>query len=241
MARKSFNWSLLDRDRLYSMLYKAGKHLIGKKLPVDDLHRLLSKHIKSHLPVKVRQVKGIVAQEGLIYMGGTYYSEYDENNQRQVEIVFSYNMFDTHLTVTRYRWQRVCLLFADTILHEIIHMRQYRARGFKTLPGYESTAHFAKQRRDQEYYGDRDEMGAFSFNIACELIDRFGFDLDTISEYINSNKAKNHKRTSYYRYLKAFEFDHNHKIMKKIKRKVLSQLSYAHVGKPFRTPDHLTY
>jgi len=241
MARKSFNWSLLDRDSLYSMLYKAGKYLVGKKLPVDDLHRLLSKHIKSHLPVKVRQVKGIVAQEGLIYMGGTYYSEYDENNQRQVEIVFSYNMFDTHLTVTRYRWQRVCLLFADTILHEIIHMRQYRARGFKTLPGYESTAHFAKQRRDQEYYGDRDEMGAFSFNIACELIDRFGFDSDTISEYINSNKAKHHKRTSYYRYLKAFEFDHNHKIMKKIKRKVLSQLSYAHAGKPFRTPDHLTY
>ena len=241
MARKSFNWSLLDRNSLYSMLYKAGKHLIGKKLLVDDVHSLLSKHIKSHLPVKVKQVKGVVAQEGLMYMGGTYYSEYDENNQRQVEVVFSYNMFDEHLTVTRYRWQRMCILFADTILHEIIHMRQYRARGFKTLPGYESTAHFAKQRRDQEYYGDRDEMGAFSFNIACELIDRFGFDLDTISEYINSNQAKNHKRTSYYRYLKAFEFDHNHKIMKKIKRKILSQLPYAHAGKPFRTPDHLTY
>ena len=34
--RKDFNWSLLDRDTLYSMLYSAGSGLIGKKVVVKD-------------------------------------------------------------------------------------------------------------------------------------------------------------------------------------------------------------
>lgn len=241
--RKDFNWSLLDRDNLYSMLYSAGREIVGKKFAVRDLQKLLSTHIKSHLPVKVvRRQNDPTQKRGLIYMGGAYYSDYDKNYYtRFIEIVLSYHPKDTTVKLTEYRWTRLCQLFADTILHEIIHMRQYRSRNFKAIPGYESTAYYHKQRVSQQYYGDRDEMGAFSFNIACDMIDRFGYDRNRIQKYLDSLQAKRHKKTIYHQYLAAFDWNHNHPRVRQMKKKILHQLEYAYVGKPFKTTNHLTY
>lgn len=241
-ARISFNWSELDRYNLSAMLYRAKASIVGQRLTVNEVHKRIAKHIKAHLPVRVTQRKDASQHQGLIYMGGMYHSEYDRKGfTRHIEIVLSYHPDDTALTVTEYRWRRLCSLFADTILHEIIHARQYRSRNFKAIPGYESTAEFAKQRRDQSYYGDKDEMGAFAFNIACEMTDRFGFNYSAIAKYMDSDQAKKHKRTSWNRYLAAFDWNHNHKIIRKMKKKVRNHLDNAYIGKPFKTTDHLTY
>jgi hypothetical protein len=37
--RQDFNWSQLDRNNLYSMLYTAGVDIVGKKMPVKTLHQ----------------------------------------------------------------------------------------------------------------------------------------------------------------------------------------------------------
>lgn len=239
--RKPFNWSQLDRYNLYSMLNKVGPRIVGKRLPVAQIHKILTTHIKAHIPIRVRYKEDAGQEPGLIYIGGTYYSDYDKSGRRQIEVILSYCLFDEYLRISKSRWSRICSLFADTILHEVIHMRQYRTRNFKAIPGYESTAHLAKQRKDQEYYGDKDEMGAFSFNIACELVDKFGYDPSAIWAYIDSNHCKRNKRSTYLRYLRAFDFNHNHKIIRKIKRKIMNQLPYAYHGKPFKTTDYLTY
>ncbi len=241
--RKDFNWSLLDRDNLYSILYSAGKDIIGKKIAIKDLQKYLSAHIKSNLPVKVvRRQNDLKQKRGLVYLGGTYYSDLDKNNNsRFIEIVLSYHPFDTVIKLTEYRWTRLCQLFSDTVLHEIIHMRQYRSRNFKSIPGYESTAYYHKQRVNQEYYGDRDEMGAFSFNIACEMIDRFGTDYTAIQKYLDGLQSKRHKKTSYHNYLSAFEWNHDHPRVRQMKKKIIGQLEYAQRGKPFKTTNHLTY
>lgn len=241
--RKDFNWSLLTRDNLYSMLYNAGKDIVGKKLPVKDLQKLISAQIKHHLPVKVVRKRNDASQKpGLVYMGGTYYSDLDKNGYtRFIEIVLCYHPLDEKIKLTEYRWMRVCELFADTILHEVIHMRQYRSRNFKSIPGYESTAYYHKQRVNQEYYGDRDEMGAFSFNIACDLVDRFGNNRAVIQKYMDSMQAKRHKKTTYHKYLAAFDWNHNHPKIRQMKKKILTQLDYAAAGKPFKTTNYLTY
>jgi len=241
--RPDFNWSLLDRENLYSMLYSAGRDVVGKRMAVKDLQKILSRHIKSHLPVRVvRRQNDYTQQRGCIYLGGTYYADYDSNQtSRFIEILLCYHPLDEKIRLTEYRWTRLCQLFSDTILHEIIHMRQYRSRNFKCIPGYESTAHYRKQRMDQEYYGHRDEMGAFSFNIACELVDRFGHEPQSIKRYMDSMQSKRHKKTSYHKFLKAFDWDHDHARVKKMKKKIIKQLEYAAIGRPFKTTTHLTY
>jgi len=241
--REGFNWSLLDRNNLYGMLYGAGRDIVGKKMSVCALQKYLSTYIKSNLPIKVKRWQHDASQtRGFPYIGGLYDSELDKKgNTRFIEIILSYHPNDREVKITEYRWNKLCTLFADTVLHEIIHMRQYRSRNFKDIPGYESTAYYRKQRIDQEYYAHRDEMCAFSFNIACDMIHKFGYDPKTIKKYMDSMQSKRHKRTTYCKYLTAFDWNHNHPKIRQMKIKILKQLEYAAIGKPFKTNTHLTY
>jgi hypothetical protein len=240
--RQDFNWSQLNRNNLYSMLYSAGSDIVGQKMPVKLLHKRLSAHIKSCLPVTIKKWQYDHKQDrGFPYMGGSYDSVLDKKGkQRFVEVVLSYHPKDREICITNYRWRRLCSLFADTILHEMIHVRQYRSRNFKDIPGYESTAHYHKQRQDQEYYGHRDEMGAFSFNIACEMLDKFGYDPVTIRNYMD-NLPKRLKKGTFTKFLATFDYNHDHIKVKQMKQKVLKQLEYAAIGRPFKTTTHLTY
>lgn len=240
MSRRPFNWYSLDREILFDMLNGARNQIVGRELLVEELHKILTKQVKKHLPIRVKLQRDASHEPGLLYIGGCYYSEYDRKRQdRFIEVVFSYFMFDRHLTISAYRWSRICEVFADTILHEIIHMRQYRTRKFKDLPGYESTALLAKTRRTQNYYGHPDEIGAYSFNIACELYEKFDGNRKSIEKYLNGKHVYRTKRSSYLNYLKTFES--NHPVLKRLKKKVLFYLPYAEIGKPFKSPDYLTY
>jgi hypothetical protein len=240
--RQDFNWSQLNRTNLYNMLYSAGTDIVGRKMPVKMLHKCLSTHIKSCLPVTIKKWQYDAKQDrGFPYMGGSYDSVLDKKSKKKfIEVVLSYHPQDTELRITNYRWRRLCSLFADTILHEIIHMRQYRSRNFKDIPGYESTAYYHRQRQDQEYYGHRDEMGAFSFNIACEMIDKFGYDPVAIRNHMDTLTSRTKKGT-FTKFLAAFDWDHDHIKVRQMKQKVLRQLEYAAIGCPFKTTTHLTY
>ena len=241
-TRKPYNWALLTRNNLYRLLYSIREQVTNREIPVDQIQKILSAHIRRNIPVRVKNIKDTTTNQGWIYIGGMYYSDVDRKKQtRPIEINFNYNMFDEKIYLTKYRFQQMCRLFADTILHEVVHMRQYRARKFKAIPGYLSTAERAKDRRAQEYYGDTDEMGAFSFNIACEMIDRFGYDPGAIGQYMAGPGARRHKRNCYHRYLKAFNWDTEHKIIRRLRHKVMCQLDNACMGQPFKTSDHLTY
>ena len=241
MSRKPFNWSLLDRSTLYSMLYKLKSEVVGRRIPIDELTGLISKHIKRHLPVKVTSSRIKEAKEGEVWVGGMYHSDYDRKGYtRFIEVQLAYPENIESTKITGYRWQRVCTVFADVMLHEIIHCRQFRARNFKAIPMYQSNAQYAKERKEQEYYGDRDEMGAHSFNMAQDMVDKFGWDTSSIMYYLD-NTPKHKRPNAWQRFLKAFDWDHNHPKVRQMKRKILKQLEYAHIGKPFKTSDHLTY
>lgn len=242
MEREPFNWSLLTRNALYSMLNAIQSKIVDKNLTVEQLHGLMARHVKKHLPIKVRLDRDPTNSKGYVYVGGTYYSEIDSSNKpRYIEIIFSYNADQRRFRLSRHRWQRLCMLFADTMLHELIHTRQYRSRKFKWLPGYESTAYYAKVRKAQNYYGDTDEIGAFAYNIACDLYDKFGDDFDAAAKYLDSNQYRRHKRTSFFKYMETFDHNHEHPIIKRVKRKALSNLPKAQLGKPFLTSNYLTY
>ena len=238
---KTINWATLDRAILYSFFYSLGKEIVGKWLTPDQIQKKISKHIKSTIPVKVTKAIDGIVKENHVYIGGWYYSVEDKKGKSGICIEFSYNPFDEKIKLTNYRWRRMSLLFADVLLHEMIHMRQFRARNFKLIPGYQSTAESAKERRTQTYYGDRDEMGAYAFNIACEMLDRFGYDPTSIKRYMDTNQANRHKNSYWYKYLTTFDWNHNHKIICRMKQKIMHQLENAYYGKPFKTTDWLTY
>ena len=242
MTRQAFNWSALDRNTLYSMLYSLKSEIVDKRLPIGEITRQLSKHIKAHLPVKVVSNRHKPVKSDEIWIGGAYYSDDDKQGKKRfIEIGFSFPTATQTLKTSSYRWERICTLFADTVLHEIIHTRQYRARNFKDIPGFESTAYYAKDRAWQEYYGHRDEMGAHAFNLAQDMIDKFGVDPKAIREYLDSAVPKRVRPNSWGRFMKAFEYDHAHPKVRQMKHKIMTQLENAYYGKPFKTSNYLTY
>ena len=242
MARKAFNWSLLNRDNLYSMLYNLKPEIVDKRLPIAEITSIISKHIKAQLPLKITSNRFAPVKPGEVWIGGAYHSYLDKaGNKRFIEVELAFPTTANTMKTSLYRWERMCHLFADTVLHEIIHTRQYRARNFKDIPGYESTAYYAKDRREQEYYGHRDEMGAHSFNLAQDMIDKFDFDTKAIKNYLDSPVPKRVRPNGWGRFMKAFEYDHSHPKVNQMKRKIMSQLEYAYTGKPFKTTNHLTY
>ena len=238
----AFNWSQLDRETLYSMLYELKSEIVDRRLSIGEITSILSKHIKANLPVKVTSSRHKPVKKGEVWIGGAYHSYYDkEGKSRFIEVELAFPTNANTMKTSLYRWERMCTLFADTVLHEIIHTRQYRARRFKDIPGYESTAYYAKDRREQEYYGHRDEMGAHSFNLAQDMIDKFGFDTRAIKDYLDSPVPKRVRPNGWGRFMKAFDYDHSHPKVRQMKRKILKQLEYASTGKPFKTTNHLTY
>jgi hypothetical protein len=214
---------------------------VGKSLTPKKIQKLISQHVKAWLPVKV--VSHVVPENkpGYIYMGGMYHSDYDKKYKTSIELNLHYHPSDTTLKITNYRFKRMAVRFADIILHELIHMRQFRARNFKNIPGYQSTAASTKERKEQSYFGDRDEMGAFAYNIACEMIDRFDYNPTVIKRYMDSDEARRHKNSWWYSYMKAFNGNHSHPILRRMKLKIMRNLENAYEGKPFKTTNHLTY
>jgi len=242
MARGYFNWSLLDRETLYSMLYELKSEIVDKRLTIGQVTSILSKHIKSCLPVKVTSSRFKPVKKGELWIGGVYYSDDDKAGiKRFIEVQLAYPVGAQTMKMSSYRWERICTVFADIILHEVIHTRQHRARNFKAIPGYQSTAYYVRTRKEQEYYGDRDEMGAHAFNIAQMMIDKFGWDPKAIREYMDAKVPKRVRPNDWGRFMRAFEYNHDHPKVRQMKRKILSQLEYAFIGKPFKTSNHLTY
>ena len=234
-----FDWSQITRYGLIQALAPLGSKIVGKKVTVREVQGMIRQVIKSLMPIYVISSRESKHGRNWIAVGGEYWSEYDRWHRRCIKIQLVYHPEDHHLDITAYRWRRICRNIADTIMHEIIHLRQYRARNFKDIPGYQSTAYLVRQRREQEYLGHPDEIGAYAFNIACELHDQFRGNIRRAQAYLNRNHGARKKRSSLGSYLRYFDNDHDHLVIRRLKRKISRYLPYAALGRPFKTTDHM--
>ena len=239
MTRKSnFRWSILDRYTLFDYFHSLRPHIVGKSLKINQFQKLVSTHIRSYLPVKVLKKADFTTTSGCVFVGGIYWSQCDQAGDGSIEIHLHYNFCDEQITLTDHLFRRFCNTLSDTVLHEIIHMRQYRRRNFKSLPDYASMAESSKQRKEQTYLGHNDEIDAYSFNIACELMRKLDNDKRAAGRYLKkSHKRKCTKSPTFDLYMKAFDWDQNHKIIKKLKSRTIRYLPYAELGKPYKTSD----
>jgi hypothetical protein len=237
----SYDWSMLDRELLTEITALSAYNIVNQQLtPVE-----LSSRIRSHLrffkvPVNIVSIYHKNTNKNSVWVGGLYYSGKDELGQKSITVRLQYNPTEQYVKLNKQKFRRMCLAIADTILHEMIHMRQYRRRCFKSIPGYESVAESSKQNAEQIYLGHNDEIDAYSFNIACMLGNKFKNNVNQIVDYLNKDLSDNRlEKNSYRTYLKTFDHNHNHIVIKKLKKKIMYYLPYAKLGKPYKTSDWL--
>jgi hypothetical protein len=236
-----FNWSALDRSTIKSILKKIGREVINIPLTPLAFTKKIRKQIRNAgIPVKVTTSFRDETDENSIWVAGLYESYKDKKNTKFITLTLQYNPNDNKIYCSYLKFDKLCTNIADTLLHEVIHARQYRRRNYKTIVGYESFADSGKQRIDQEYFGHDDEIDAYGFNIACSLTDQFAYNHKEIMKYLNQDLSDDRlKRNSYRDYLNAFDHNHNHPVIKKLKKKIIHYLPYAEIGKPYKTSDWL--
>jgi hypothetical protein len=236
-----FDWSTLEKSSIIQQIFELSPKICNQELTVEQFHEILSKFIKRKFPVKTTCGYDTKVKNYKVFVGGAYYSDLDENDKKCIEINFYYNPVDISFKISRRKFKSICDTIADTILHEVIHMRQYRRRAFKSLPNYASSARSTKVREEQSYLGCTDEIDAYGFNIACELLDKFKGDNIAVIKYLNSKQQTSSARNCWITYLKAFKYDHGHEIIKRLKKKVIRYLPRAESGKPFKSCDWICY
>jgi hypothetical protein len=237
----SFDWSLLDRNLIVEMVGYLSSEIVGKNLPVTEFtHKIRTLLRQLEIPIKVRTQYGKKTEKNSVWVGGLYDSSLDQENKNSITVILQFNPNYPVIKVSKKHFNTLCYGIADTILHEIIHLRQYRRRNYAEIPGYHSTAQSGKKRAEQTYLGHTDEIDAYAFNIACKLQDKFKGDIKKIINHLNSNQQRKNVESSLKMYLEVFDYNHDHKIIKRLKKKVINYMPNAiEIGKPYRTTDWL--
>lgn len=238
----TFDWSKLDRHTIANEIWEISPIVVNRPLTTTEFHSIITTYLKKYIPVRVRKSFNFKLSSKQIYIGGAYYINLDQKRMKCIEVIFQYCHKDSILTISSNKFWKICLLIADTILHELIHMRQYRRRQFRSISNYKSISTQIKLRTDQEYLGCADEVDAYSFNIACELLYDFSGDQTAVVEYLNKQQVDGRrKKNSWFLYLKTFEYDHTHPIINRVKRTVIRYLPRSRYGKPYRNKDWINY
>ena len=238
---KNFDWVDLTRNGIIGIVQQS-LSTSPSLVPVPEFHNRITTLLKKHIPIRVK--KKFIPHDldiGQVAISGYYHLDYDEAGSKPIEVIFFYHGADDHIKLTHKRINSIGVLTADTILHEIIHMSQHRKKNFLQCSSYRSCAQRLKIREAQEYLGKFDEIDAYAFNIVDELADRFGPDRSKIVAYINSDQRYRRQRNnSWLIYIRAFEHNHNHPVIRRLKKRVIKYLDRIHTGRPYDVNPWLT-
>ncbi len=237
---KNYDWSALDRQLLVGFQNFAKCHIVEISHTPSSFVSIFRKLFRYfEVPINVRLKKDPTNKINDICVGGTYYAYDDKDGRRSINLEFFFNPDCKIVKVTLKRFKEIINLVADTILHEMIHMRQWRRRNYKAIPGYESSAAFASKRKEQNYLGHPDEIDAYAFNIAIYLNTKLKRERDIVNYLNRDTSDKRLAMNSYIWYLRTFDNNHNHKVIKRLKKKIIYYLPNAKLGKPYKTSDWL--
>jgi hypothetical protein len=236
-----FDWSSLDRYTVAMLIESASKSFVNETLTTVEFSKKIKKVFHFFdIPIRIVSTYSKKTTSNTAWVGGFYEAYKDKHGGSPIAIRLQYYSPNTTITIKNRNFKRLCMSIADTIMHEVIHMRQYRRRNFKYIPGYSSFAESKRKQLDQEYLGHMDEIDAYSFNIACQLYDRFGGDQKQIFYYLDSDLSdKRKKHDTLKMYLNAFDHDHRHPVIIQLKKRIVRYLPAAVEGKPYKTSEWL--
>lgn len=238
----SYDWSSLDRNGLINLCILSRKLVVNKNLTAKEITKIFRKQFKNNgIPLKIKTKFELNVPKNKAWVGAVFDANDDKKKKKSITLDFFYRSNQDLINFNYNDFYKLCYDVADTVLHEIIHMRQFRRRNYKNIKGYTSYAESSRQRKEQEYLGHGDEIDAYAFNIACVLNDNSNNSKSKSIKYINKAlKEAESKDNSYTMYLRNFNYDHTHKVIKKLKKRIAYYLPYAELGKPYKTKDWLT-
>ena len=137
----------------------------------------------------------------------------------EVELVLVTNPNSDYIMLDKTAWLSFCLNVADSLAHELIHMRQTRRREFEDVSCRHATA-FNEHPDAAEYLSDPDEIDAYAFNIAQEL----KVHPNPVQKLNQIKDIKLEDSINLWAYVQTFDKNPDHPVIKRLLKKIYKNL-----------------
>lgn len=192
--------------------------LKNKFIPVDEMIDQLAYYVSQHYRVNVSHAQSMKCPSNSMIISGEYDSDADEIGQVPISLVFITHTVDRVLVWDDDEFQFVSKQIADTLIHELVHLKQSRIRNFE--PVVLSTDIFASEEEINRLYLEHDdEVEAYAYNIASELSD--DDNQENIKKYLNCPSLTPIEASiNLWNYMQVFEKDLKNPVLRRLMKKV---------------------
>ena len=227
MTLKKFNCApalgdaveLPTREQVREICQQLEPKVVDQVFPINDLVDLIGRFVSRKFRVSTLHAHAHEVELTELNINAFYDPERDELGKNSVELVLVTNPNDRHLILDQTLWNLFVNRLADSLAHELIHMRQARARDFLFV---ESRA-YREMEIDENlsYLSDLDEIDAYAYNIATELREH----ANPLSRLDNPAAVSVNDSINLWAYLQAFSKDLKNPAIKRLLKKVYKHLT----------------
>jgi hypothetical protein len=191
---------------------------------VDDLMQLYGGFIGKRFNVDIKHAEATQVDQNDIELQGFYDGGLDEVGDIPIEIYLVTNPMQDVMIIDQETFESITRKISDTLSHEVIHMQQYRARDFLEVDRVIYVDDEDEEDENRYYLSSPDEINAYAYNIANELLDRH--DLPAIKEKLEKlTEIKIEDSVNLWAYVQAFSKDSDHPVLKRLIKKVYKSLN----------------
>lgn len=177
--------STINQRALTREMEKLKKFLNASTRSKSEIVKLVKKLLAPY-DVYVNTDLSPAVPRNEIYISALFDPDLDEEDEPSIEIVLIFNSSDKKVTMSSSAVDHTVDSIVKAVAHEEIHRAQYRKRDY--MDGRKYTK---GKTQDQKYYGNTDEIEAFSHNIATELLQYTKYDYKKARSLL-----RNYKKTS---------------------------------------------
>jgi hypothetical protein len=180
-----------------------------------EVSQIIGKLISEKFRIDVIQADAQEVDVGDINFTAEYDCEKDSMNRPCIELYIVYSPLDDMVLFDQELFDTVTKRLCDSISHEQIHQRQCRSRYWEDFYDVDTDDTVA-------YLSNKDEIDAYSYNIANELLDSLDYQKVLTLLQEPSTISIEHS-VNLWTYLETFK-DTNHPVIKRLLKKVIKHL-----------------
>ncbi len=213
------------RKEVLEILDDLKPFVINQCMVVDELIQDLGVFLGTRFNIDVKHAEATQVDQNDIELNGYYDGGLDEAGDIPIEIYLVTNPMQDVMLIDEAGFDLISRKIADTLSHEVIHMQQYRARDFLEVETIEYNEFDDEEEENRWYLSSPDEINAYAYNIANELLDRHSY--PQVLEKLNKVKDISiDDSINLWAYVNAFSKDINHPVLKRLIKKVYKSLSH---------------
>lgn len=204
-----------DRNIIKSVCDDFQHLLIDRVYSVNELVNVLGKLISQRFVVNVLHATSPEVDPGDINLNAYYDPDDDEACKTAIELILITHPRDDFIIFDEELYSRFIKILADSLAHELIHMRQSRARDF-TFRTYD----FDHASKEVEYLSDPDEIDAYAYNIVTELNDN----PESLKKLNQPSTITIKESVNLWAYFNTFHNNLNSPVLRKLLKKIYKNL-----------------